>query len=76
MEHAKQRPKYIYLAFGDRSCGNKMLYSMYKMFMIFNNTVWYYFSPFAFRFVIYFFLFKKNVEVSKDRASGEAAAAL
>lgn len=63
------------MGFSERSLGNKLLYLVYKFFVIFNNTIWYYFSPFAFRFVIYFFLFNKNVEVAEEGVGGEAPAA-
>ncbi len=43
--HAEQRPEYIRVGWLSRTWDNKMLYLLYRLLTIINNSVWYYFAP-------------------------------
>jgi len=54
-----QVPKYIRVNFWeDRTCCNKFLFAVYKVFRIFYVTFWFYFMPFS---VIFFCMFEGDV---------------
>ena len=42
-----QRPNYIYIGLLDRTWGNRILYVLYRILNIMNNSFWYYFAPFV-----------------------------
>jgi len=42
---AHKRPDYIYMSFWWRSFDNKILYLGYRLLILVNNSVWYYFAP-------------------------------
>ena len=42
---AEQRPEYIRVGWLSRTWDNKMLYLLYRLLALINNSVWYYFAP-------------------------------
>ena len=65
-EEAGKRPEYIYMSFSSRSCSNKVLYSLYRFVMLFYNSIFYYFSPFIFRYFTYFYFIYKNSHLTPE----------
>jgi len=45
-KEASLRPKYIFVKFGDRSCWNKFLFSVYRVVQTFYTAIYFYFTPF------------------------------
>ena len=70
-EEANQRPEYNYISFSSRSCGNKCLYIIFRIFKFGENSIWYYFWPFLFRYSWYFLFIYENEHLEKG---GEAKA--
>ena len=56
MSEMCMRPKYIHLKFGDRTCKNKTLFIIYKVFQTLYTAFYYYFMPFIATLVIFAFL--------------------
>ena len=54
------RPKYIYCSWGSRTCGNKILYSIYKLLQLLYTSFYYYFMPFVASGVVWYVLLKEN----------------
>jgi len=48
------------MSFASRSCANKSLYMVFRFVMLFYNSIFYYFSPFIFRYFTYFYFIYKN----------------
>ena len=44
-KEAEQRPEYIGIRWLERTWQNKMLYLVYRILSIINNSAWYYFAP-------------------------------
>ena len=58
------------MGLSDRSCGNGILYMIYRMLTILNNSIWYYFAPFVFKFGAYFWLIDQVKEFHSERPEG------
>ena len=64
MNEMGMRPKYIHLRFKDRSCLNKTLFLIYKLFQTLYTAFYYYFMPFIASLIIFAFLISKNEDVA------------
>uniref|UniRef100_A0A7S3MJ69 Uncharacterized protein n=1 Tax=Favella ehrenbergii TaxID=182087 RepID=A0A7S3MJ69_9SPIT len=72
-KEALKRPKYIYLGFLGRTWGNRILYIVYRLITMINNSIWYYFAPFLFTQVAFFYLIRQSHairEAAEDSANG------
>ena len=53
------------MSFSSRTCANKFLYYLYRMFRIFYASFWFYFTPFSTIFISYwlpYFLVGRDLE--------------
>ena len=55
-----QRPRYINLTFGSRTCVNKLLYIFYKLLKLIYTACYYYFLPFFAHFAVWMILMQTN----------------
>jgi len=62
---AALRPTYIFVGIMDRSLGNAILYVVYRIVMLVNNSFWYYFAPFVFNQAAFFYLTSKKSIILK-----------
>ena len=69
---AKERPRYIYIGFMSRTCSNRILYILYRLLTMFNNSFWYYFAPFLFTQGSFLYLISQKDAIRE--AAEEAAA--
>ena len=44
-DEAHRRPDHVYMSFTWRSFDNKILYLFYRLLVLVNNSIWYYFAP-------------------------------
>ena len=70
-ELADQRPKHVYVGWMNRECGPRMLYIVYRLLAFVNNSMWYYFAPFVFKYFAYVYMLHKNREFAEEEFEKE-----